>query len=806
MRRARTQLPVAHSDPAAGSALEAQRGRRRPCVLRWLALGFAVLGIALAAGLLWWVSTGRPTRSGTVVVPALVAAVEIHFDDAAVPHVWASDELDLARAIGYLHASERLTQMELGRRYARGTLAEVLGGELEAVDRRSRELRFAESALRNVARLGERSRLWLDAYAEGVNSRIDEGKRPPLLVLLGVRPEPWTPADSLGFAALMAFELASGLDQEFHRLALHRQLGSRLADLAGWDGLDTGWDGAPFADGFPGSDAAQNGTPEPRTGGQSNNWAVAPSHSSSGHALLAGDPHLALGLPPRWYQVRLSAPGYDVQGFTLPGIPLVIVGQSPLRAWSVTTTGLDAEDSFVEDYDPATGTVLRGDRRVPVERRLETIERRGAEPVQLDLLGTDIGPLLPPDGARGLPWRSLAWSLYEPGDPLAVFFALAGARDLDEVFAAAEGYVAPAQNLAIAESSGAIAYTVIGRRPDRGLGDGRLPSPAWDSRFHWRGLRPAAENPRVVRPGDGVLATANADVRPPEYTAAAGAPFTADFAHPSRRDRILEVLRGRSDWDVASMAQLQLDRRSPYALDLVRAIGTGFDGSEDEADREGARKAVELFAGWDGRVEGTGAALLFQVSVATLVAQAREALMGDAPSSFGMVRDALPRLVARDSGWFGEERDRRVARALARAWAQCSILGGPDPSAWRLEDHQTLELQHGLSEVPVLGTLLARGPFGLGGHDSTVNVAWTRGRGEGLAVVGGASLRFVADAADPERSMAILPGGQSGHPFDDHYDDQVADWLEGRMRPMAFGREAVLRRSQSRLELVPAQP
>lgn len=790
----------------AGGVSVAQRGKRLPRVLRWLALGLAVLCVGLAAGLLWWVSTGRPTRSGTVVVPGLVAAVEIHFDDAAVPHVWATDERDLARSMGYLHASERLTQMELGRRYARGTLAEVLGAELEGVDRRSRELRFAESALRNVARLGERSRLWLDAYAEGVNSRIDEGKRPPLLVLLGVRPEPWTPADSLGFAALMAFELASGLDQEFHRLALHRQLGPRLADLAGWDGLDTGREGVPFADGFPGDAGRRDGTPEPRAGGQSNNWAVGPERSTSGHALLAGDPHLALGLPPRWYQVRLSAPGYDVQGFTLPGIPLVIVGQSPLRAWSVTTTGLDAEDSFVEDYDPTTGTVLRGEQRVPVERRLETIERRGADPVQLDLLRTDIGPLLPPDEARGLPWRSLAWSLYESGDPLAVFFALAGARDLEEVFAAAEGYVAPAQNLTIAEASGAIAYTVIGRRPDRGLGDGRLPAPAWDKRFHWRGLRPAAENPRVVQPADGVLATANADVRPPGYVAAAGAPFTADFAHPSRRDRILDALRARSDWDVASMAQLQLDRRSPYALELVRAIGTEFDGSEDEADREGARKAVELLSSWDGRVEGTGAALLFQVSVAALVSQTQEALLGEGPSSFGMLRDALPRLVARDAGWLGDGRDRRVAHALARAWARCVVLGGPDPSTWRLEDHQSLELEHGLSALPILGPLLARGPFGLGGHDSTVNVAWTRGRGEGLAVVGGASLRFVADAADPDRSVAILPGGQSGHPFDDHYDDQVTDWLEGRMRPMAFGREAVLQRSASRLDLVPARP
>ena len=797
MPRARAPPTVAHD------------GKRRLRIWRWLALGVALvlLGVALAG--YWWISSGRPTRSGQVFLKGVVAPVEIHFDGSAVPHVWAETELDLARAVGYLHASERWTQMELGRRYARGTLAEVLGADLEAVDRRSRHLRFFETAQNNVGHLGERSLQWLEAYAEGVNGRIEEGDRPPLLVLLGIRPEPWTPADSLGFAALMALELASSLDQEFHRLALYRQLGPRLADLAGWDGLQTGREGDPFPDGFPGADPSAEGAAarmEPSAGGQSNNWAVAPERSSSGHALLAGDPHLSLGLPPRWYQVRLSAPGYDVQGFTLPGIPLVIVGQSPLRAWSVTTTGLDAEDCFVEDYDPVSGTVRRGDTRVPVERRAETIARRGADPVEVELLRTDIGPLLPPEEGRGLPWRSLAWSLYEPGDPLAVFFALAGATELDGVFAAAEGYVAPAQNLAIAEASGAIAYTVLGRRPDRGLGDGRLPAPAWDTRFHWRGLRSASENPRLVQPADGVLATANADVRPSGFTLDSGAPFTADFAHPARRDRILEVLRTRSDWDVVSMAQLQLDRRSPYALDLVRALGGELDGSEDPEDRDGAQRALALLADWDGEVRGSGAPLLFQVAVATLVAEVRDALLGEGPSAFGMLRDALPRLVARGSGWLGDERGRRVARALARAWARCVELGGADPLAWRLEDHQRLELEHGMSALPVLGPRLGRGPFGFGGHDSTVNVAWTRARGDGLAVVGGASVRFVADAADPDRSVAILPGGQSGHPFDPHYDDQIEDWLGGQMRPMAFGRAAVLLRSESRLELLPPRP
>ncbi len=783
------------SKPPIPGAAPAARPRRRP---RWRYAAFAFLGLvaALVAAVAWFMHLGRPVRSGERSIAGLGANVEVYFDDAAVPHVFARSESDIARAIGYLHASERLTQLELGRRFAHGRLAEILGPALVDVDVRSRRLGFMAAAAASMPRLSDRSRVLLDAYAEGVNGRLRERDMPPMLRLLGVVPEPWSPEDSLGFAALMAYELSAPLDQEFWRARLHGALGAAVVELFGWDGLDTGGSEAAiatrFPNGFGGSDATEGG-------GQSNNWAVGAARSATGSALLAGDPHLSLGLPPRWYQARLSSPEYDVQGFTLPGVPVVIVGQSALRAWSVTTTGLDGEDSFVEDYDPATFTVLRGDTRVAVVRRTETIGVSGGNSVEFELLSTDLGPLLPADVDGGLPWRSLAWTLYAPADPLELFTALASAPRLEDVLTAAESYVAPAQNLAIAEASGRVAYTVVGRAPVRGRGDGRLPAPAWDSSFHWRGLESAAANPRVVDPADGVVATANADVRPDDYRGA----FTADFAHPSRRDRLYGALRARDDWNVADFAALQLDVRSPYALAVVAALGE----PRDFAGAAGAKDALLILAPWDGEVRGGPAAALFHFVVRELAVGVWEKLHPDQPVGFGVLRDALPRWLSASPGGgpsaLGVDHETVIGAALARAWSATQARLGPDPRTWRSEDLQQLQLDHPLVDVPILGRWLSRGPFGFAGHNSTVNVSWSRWRGDSIEVAGAASLRFVADTVDPDRSLGILPGGQSGHPFDPHYDDQLPLWLAGEMRPMAFSRAAVQRVQRSHLVLTP---
>jgi penicillin G amidase len=788
---------------------------------RWLrrSLAFAAgaLLLALVAAALaihFSLRVGAPQRSGSLSVAGLSAPVDVLFDERAVPHLFASEAADLALALGWLHACERMAQMELARRYARGRLAELVGKDGLATDIRMRRLELARTAEAAVQHLAPESRAWLEAYAVGVNARLEQGGRDPLLRLLGVRPEPWSPADSLCLVLLMALELSTSFEGEFARLGLLASAGREALDaLYAWDeaylepehellaeGLQRLVEGAPLTRALlqdSGSGEASPDASAPReivpVGGGSNAWAVSGARSTGRGALLAGDPHLSLGLPSRWYQVRASSPQYDAQGFTLPGLPLIVIGQGPYRAWSLTTTGLDTEDTFVEDFDPRSATVRRGSRRVPVEARIEAIRVRGEGGRDVPMWRTELGPLFPADAARGLPPYSLAWTAHQPGDPVQLFLELARAPEPAAVWAAARDYVAPVQTLVVAEAMGSAHYGVVGAHPRRPRGSGRLPSPAWEASFHWTGRTAGDAGPRVEQP-EGVVVSANADVRPDGWDA----PFPADFAHPSRRDRLLAVLDQRVSWDLEQLAALQRDRSSPYAEALIAVLGDDWEGD--------AGRASAILQAWDARVEGGPGALLFQYTVRELVHGMGEHLLGQARHArtfYSPLRDALPRLLGPE-GLPGEARRMLVGEALERAYLAAQRRAGYDPANWRLEAVQELELRHPLGDLPVIGRRLNRGPFGFAGHDSAVDVAWSRWRGEQLVALGAACLRFVADTADPDRSLAVQPGGQSGHPFDPHYADQLDAWREGTLHPLHWSRAAAEAAAVSRLSLLPA--
>ncbi len=776
-----------------------------------LLLGFCAAG----AGVYWVVRSGSPIRSGTLSLPILEQRVEVFFDARAVPHVFAAGSADLARSLGWLHASERMAQMELARRFARGRLAEAVGEAALANDIRMRRLELARTAELGVERLSPESLAWLEAYAQGVNAHLESRARDPLLRLLGVRPEPWTPADSLCIAMLMALELSTSFDGEFARLEVLGLLGPGALDaLYAWEEDYLESEHLELAQTVARSSeqvtrpratrSSRNAAEEPRivtgtseitpVGGGSNAWAVSAARSRGTGALLAGDPHLNLGLPSRFYQVRLSAPDYDAQGFSLPGLPMVVIGQGPHRAWSLTTTGADTEDSFVEDFDPRTATVRRGAERVRVEERVEAVRVRGQGGQEVPMWRTEIGPLMPADDARGRPAFSLAWTAHDPGDPLRLFLALARESDPAQVWLAARDYVAPVQTLVVAEAGGEAHYGVIGALPLRGRGAGRLPSPAWDVSFHWGGRSHGAVGPRVEAP-TGFVVSANADVRPPGWND----PLPADFAHPSRRNRIAAALDERSSWDLDALAELQGDRLSPYARDLIEALEGPWTGD--------AHRAADLLAAWDTRVEAGPGALLFQFTVRELVQACGEALLEQprlARQFFSPLRDALPRLLGPDGELHGK-RDQLIAPALERAWGASLRRGGADPARWRLETLQEIELRHPMGDLPWIGARMNRGPYGFGGHDSAIDVAWSRWRGERLEAVGAACLRIVADAADPDRSMAVQPGGQSGHPFDRHYADQIDAWRGGQLHPMHWSRQRAQAAARTTLRLEPGR-
>jgi penicillin amidase len=784
---------------------------------RWLAVALALVAVALGSSFAWWRGLGRPAREGHVSIDGLSSAVTVRFDERAVPHIDAASLVDAACALGWLHANDRLTQMELQRRYIDGRVAEVMGARAIELDVSMRRLRLKRTAQRMLAVLPERSRSVLEAYARGVNAWVESraGDLPPELVLLGIEPEPWTPADSLGVHMLMAQRLSYSEARERKRLAWLGALGAaRTRELSGVavpiDPEIETW----AAELARARNADAHVESKPQNG--SNNWAVDASRSESGHALVANDPHLELSLPSIWFQALVRSPEYEASGFTIPGLPLVVIGQGARVAWGFTNTELDVCDVFVERVNEQGTAVLRGSEWIEIEVEREVIHVAGGDDVELELRSTDVGPLHEA-GTVESGWAfSIAWTGYELFDPLEPFFALAHARSVDDVPAIAARFVGPPQNIVCGDAGGSILYAVLGRSVERGFGDGRVPVPAWRPETHWKGLAPHAETPSALRPGDALLVTANQDTRPRGFEHA----YTVDAAAPQRAQRIRERLAQRRDWTPQALAELQVDAMSLYALQLVRHTPVpSCDLPQPTAQQFDAKRAFDALRAWDGTMSERGASALYALYERSLTL----AIFADELRPIGALLahpEHKPALLAAvrgeiDPAWFDdprtpglERRDDVSTRALADAWRAGVQRWGSDVAAWDYASLHAWQPQHRLSDVPLIGRMLDRPRRGVPGSDTSPCVFAGRWSGDDLAtaeiVVGhGASLRIVCDAADPDASLAILPGGQAGHPFEAHYDDQLEPYFDGRLAPMRWSEAAIETATKARLTLAP---
>lgn len=771
------------------------------------------LSIVAAWSFLRWIDGGRPLRDGEATLAGLAAPVSVRFDEWGVPHVLALSSEDLAAALGWLHANDRMAQLELGRRAAAGRLSELVGEATLEHDERVLRLGLRRSAEEIAGRLQGEPRLWLEAYSRGVNAWLQahRGDLPPTLVLLGAEPAPWTPADSLGFVLLMSHDLSfwSGRPEE-NRFDWLRRVGlERSLDLLGGQATVAEEIVALAAASRPAPPDGEAEAAEGRPG--SNNWALAPERTTAGRAWVANDPHLALRLPATWYQVHLRSPDLEVAGMTLPGTPGVVIGQNARVAWALTNVMLDDHDLFFEELDTTGERVRRGDGWARIERRTVALGVKGGESRRLELAWTDRGPLLPAEPAMGLPPRSLTWTATLAEDPLAPFVHLARAATAEEALAGLGGFAAPAQNLVLGDANGEILWTVLGRLPQRLRGEGRFPSPGWDPSWGWDGLAPVEALPVRRNPEGGVLVTANAEVAAPGDER----PLVADFDLPARADRIRERLGQRARWDGEGLAGIQMDVVDRYALEVVERTRSLVGGSLGGGPLGGAAgQALSALVAWDGAMETTGPSALFALFDRILVAEA----LGDeidlqATSSIDRSWWTL-RLLGGEmqAAWWDDvttpviEGPREILeRALAAAWRTAVERWGERPADGRWGELHPLSIAHPLAELPLVGSRFRLGPVPSPGSATTVLALGGRWRGDLCPVTYGPSMRWLASVGDPDASLAVLPSGQSGHPRDPHFGDQWPLYLEGRLRPVSWSEERIEAATVSRLRLVPGE-
>ncbi len=775
-----------------------------------------------------------PRRSGRVPLTGLDGTVEVVVDPWGVPHVYASSMPDLMRAQGYLHAQDRLWQLEVNRRITAGRLAEVLGEPAVPLDRWMRTLGLRRAAAHEVDLLSDDERHLLEAYADGVNARISEGRLPVEFTLLRHRPEPWGVLDSLSWSKMMAFTLSVNWEAEIVRARILDRIGPDLAaDLE-----------PPYAAGRPlivpegidysciGTQALRRSEQAERISGPaavdglgSNSWVVHGTRTTSGRPLLANDMHLGLTIPGIWYENHLSAPGYEVTGVSFPGLPGVVAGHNTRVAWGFTNGFPDVQDLYVERLrerdDGGVDYEFEG-RWHPADVHREVIRiRHGSGPyteVVETVVTTRHGPIinvLAPEHAGEQP-LALRWTAYEPSSMVTTLLAMNRARSCRQMREVLRGWHTPVQNVVYADVDGDIAHTYAGRVPVRARGDGRTPVPGWTGEYEWTGYVPYEDLPHQQNPPSGYIATANNRVVDEAYPHWLG----ADFVTGDRAERIGELIAAAGSMDVATCRAMQLDQVSVSGRRTAAALW-GLASPDPAVD-----EALRLLEGWDGTLgSDSPQAAVYEVFGITLARRLLRPRLGDltelytghgitpvlAESSMMGERcrewlDAT--LLDPTSRWWatpdGQTREGHILAAMADTVTTLTRRFGADPVRWRWGRLHTLTLRHILASRPPLDRLLNRGPYPMGGDGDTLwNAQVTRHDPGADGVMIGPPFRYIADLADLGQSRGQLMPGQSGQVGSPHYADGIGSWLRGDHHPMLLDRAAVEGNAEARFVLVP---
>lgn len=747
----------------------------------------------------------------------LSAAVDVRYDDRGVPHIFASSEPDAARALGWVHARDRLFQMELVQRAVAGTLTELVGARAIALDQSARRLALAQGAMTKWAAIPDSSdvKRTVVAYMEGVNSYI-AAMRPQDLPLeyrlLGRRPRTFEPQDTY----YLLIRMAQTLSFQQGELGFHavEQLIGRAAATAIYTAE------APIQEPIepvPGRRQAQMNAawklPAPETPdssrvamarafGQlaqsltrgeavvgSNNWSVSPRRSATGNALLAGDPHLELTLPSIWYEAHLVVPGeMDVYGVSLPLAPIIPIGFNRDMAWTMTNTGNDVVDFYKEVVDDSTSPKryqVDGAWRA-VTLRVERYADPSGKVVAVDTFyATHRGPLL----RTALGWTSQRWTAREPSDEGNNFRLGMRATDVRDFYSRMESYETPAQNMMTADRNGNIGIRSTGRYPIRpGSGRGDVVFDGSTSASDWTGNQPLSWYPQSINPAQGYLATANQQPIDPSVRRDY---HGNDWPAPWRAMRINNLLRGDSSVTVDDMRRFHTDARSeltPFILTALSdakatAVAAGVWTADDESAYTLLVQETPEFtpeSQW---------AVLFASVVAQLTNLTWDELIppGDerriaTPSQMVLV------MLLRDANnvWWDdrrtsdvrETRDAIVHRALGGAWTETRAAHGNNPDGWRWGAVRNANVHH-LLRLPGLGRTgleVQSGPGTLSPSD-----------GSGTH---GASWRFVVELGADVKGWGTYPGGQSGNPISSRYADRLELWRTGQLAALRFPRTA----------------
>jgi penicillin amidase len=813
-------------------------------IILWILLLVLIAG---TLAFLWFYNGARsalPQLDGTIVVAGLQAPVSVVRDAHGVPHITAARLEDLFFAQGYVTAQDRLWQMDLTRRAVGGEMAEIFPASsappqpvsraTAAVrprqtwvdyDKQQRTMRLRVISERVTQQLPARDRAFFEAYARGVNAFIDQhqDKLPMEFRILGYKPRAWSATDSL----LVGIGMSQLLNPQYETEYWREKIGAKLSPelMADLYPPDSPRDHPPASEaGLPatvpdgsGNRPKATAATQPRASSSSeqsfaarlheqdsceaclpgsNNWVVSGAHTVSGKPLLSNDMHLPHRVPSVWYEVQLHSGDFNVEGFSLPGLPFISVGHNQRIAWGFTNLNPDVQDLFIETFNAAGEYQTPGGWQKP-EIDHQVIHVKGKPDEAIDIVVTRHGPIITHLLHGETRQIALGWLVYDPHAINVPLFDLDSAQNWEQFRKALSAFSTPSQNVVYADIDGNIGYQPMGFVPIRASGDGTLPVNGADGKHDWTGYLDFDKLPSLYNPPSGIIATANSRITP------AGYPYqlATQWFPPYRTERIYKVLKTEKKFSPADMLALQTDITSEYDRFFADKFVYAIDHSVKATNR--TRNAADVMRGWDGRMLADSVAPTIEVRTRRyLWEMLLEPKLGNDAENYewSEAAVALENIVANQPArWLPAGYDN--FNDLLTAAVEKAMKDAPeDLKTWKYGEVYPVVISHPVfSGLPILhGQLSVAGP-GMKPQSGGGYTVKQVGRGFGP------SERMTVDFSNLDASTFNIVLGESGQPFSPHYMDHWDAWYNNKTFPLAFTDAGVQAAKAHELRLEPGK-
>ena len=786
-----------------------------------------VITIVTLLILRYLVTKSFPVVDGTLVVAGLQNRVTIQRDEFGIPHIFAANEHDLFFAQGYVHAQDRLWQMDVARRAGEGRLSEVFGSSTLKFDKLFRTVGMKRIAEKLEQNLHPESRRVLQAYSDGVNAFITShrGKYPVEFDMLNYTPEEWKPVHSLLVARLMAWELNISWYVDLVLGDLYKTFGEEKAQEIFPTYPENGPVIVPkelrtnlFSDNLLKLiDVDQEfrvlyGITGTHIG--SNAWAVSPQKSVSGKAMLANDPHLGFSAPSKWYELHLHSGEYDVAGVSLPGTPMVVIGHNQRIAWGLTNVMADDADFYLEMTNSA-GEYLFRDVWSPMTVIQDTILVKDSSSVILTVKLTNHGPIINDVNPVGSITKdvlvSMRWTGQDVSDELYSLMLINKAKNWNEFKSGVREFTVPGQNFVYADIDGNIGYLAGVRLPIRSAQNPTLPMPGWTGEYDWTGFVPFERLPSLYNPPQHFIATANNKMTDNSY------PYHISnlWEPPSRIQRLDELLSKEEKLSVEDFERIQGDYFSYFAKQTTPYILHAFDSvTVLNAD---IKTSLSYFQNWHFQLSKDDVpTTLFHVFFTHLLRNIFLNKMGETLyQKYIFIANipyrTVPALLRNPSSWWFddpstpqiEKRDDVIRKSLGEAIQELKASLGGEMKTWQWGLLHTVTFRHPFGAQPPLGSVFNIGPFPVGGSGTTLN------NGEYYLATPyqetlGPSMRQIVDFSDINGALSVIPTGESGQPMHEHYSDQTPLWLSGEYHQLPIDSIRIAEATKHTLYLLPA--